>query len=59
MTGGKTLFKCVLERIVGGAVERRTIDVWATWPGTAREIAEREPGDWRVVGVEPDFLGET
>lgn len=55
MTRSETLFRCVLERAAEDGRERRVIEVWAPWPGTAREIAGREPGEWRVVGVEADF----
>lgn len=50
-----TLFRCVLERAAGDGRERRVVEVWAPWPGTARELAGREAGGWSVVGVEPDF----
>lgn len=50
-----TLFRCVLERIMDGDCERKDVEVWAGWPGTAREVACSEPGGWRVVEVGLEF----
>lgn len=50
-----TLFHCVLERTTGGSPERRVVEVWADWPGTALKLASQPEGGWTVVEVEPDF----
>lgn len=50
-----TLFRCFLERTVSGTRERKTVEVRAPWPGTAREIVKRDWEGWRVIGVEADF----
>lgn len=55
MRSPDTLFRCVLERAVEDGRERRVFEVWALWPGTARELAGRKLGGWTVIGVEADF----
>jgi hypothetical protein len=55
MESRHTRFRCVLERATAHRRERRVVEVWAAWPGTARQLAARERGGWTVLSVEPDF----
>lgn len=55
MDDGDTLFRCTLERRLNGTRETKIVEIWAGWPGIARESVAREWVGWKIVGVEADF----